>query len=218
MGRISWTYNLISKVIGMNLGASLVFITMSSPAFASPLNQLRTCQNAVIGLVGLPLSMVEVSVTKDNDRVVYPNSVTVTIKRPSVVSTLRSNFGKCEFDTLGKLIKIDTLFYSGEAWEFQDFGNFPNLGRFVVIRASTLTVKDGNRRYYILLLSNDGGGNAASKMEIFFPVLLDDRKEWWWTDCETKKIGRLSDNGEKKVLLSSQTGLETKISEFICSS
>lgn len=206
---------LFHRVLGLNLGVGLLCSIISAPALADSSTQLHTCHNAVAALVGLPKSMMDVSVLKDNEQVVYPNSARVTVKRPSVTSTLRSILGTCEFDNLGKLVKIDTLFYSEKTPALRDFGDFSNQGHLIVLLTSTGV--NGIGKPFILSISDDSKGNSDGSIELFFPVLLGSQKEWWWADCETKKVGRLTDKGEKATISISSKLLEEQINEYICS-
>ncbi|MEG4807047.1 hypothetical protein QUA82_04365 [Microcoleus sp. F8-D3] len=218
INRMSWLYKLFCKAIGVGFIMEIVLIMIPTLTSASTADQLDTCKNAVVGIVGIPSSIVKVSVRVSNDHIVYPNIVDAVVTKPfdlprNDVTILTSNVGSCEFNSSGKLVKIDTFFYSGQSpREFKDFGEFPDLGRYIVIIAYLGERKVGLSYMLYYLETRPDGENS----DIFFPVLLNDKKEWWWTDCRTKKIGRLNSDGIKEISLTSQNVLSTAVSNFVC--
>lgn len=214
--RVPRSGELLCKVIVVGFIVGIVPATKPASISASTPDQLRTCKNAIIGLVGMPSSMVRVSVRVDNDQVTYPNIVDAVVTQPSNlprenVAITASNFGSCEFNTSGELVKIDTLFYSGTSpREFKDFGEFPGLGHYIVISKYSGLGERKVGSYYLLYYSDGRNSN------LFFPMLINGEKKWWWTDCQAKKIGRLNSDGIKETLPTSHQALSTAVIKFVC--
>jgi hypothetical protein len=201
--------------------------TISTPTSAQTQEQLNTCKDVVTELAGVPSSIMKVSNGKTNgDGARVDIRVTKPWKLPDTggTATATDRIGNCDFDSLGKLIKIDTFVYSAQSpRHFQDFGNIPNLGRFIVIirfpkQPELMTVgRVGNNyvnsktRLYYSTIGQDFDGKTS-----VFSVLLNGKKQRWWIDCNTDFIGKLNADGMKELPQRVPSTFANAMNKLVC--
>jgi hypothetical protein len=169
-----------------------------------------------VGLGSLPSSIVKVSAFDTNSG---STSVNIRVTKPWNFpggGTATGSMGYCDFDSFGKLVKIDTLAYSAQSpSDFQDFGEIPSVGRFIVILREARYITGGNAaksptKIYHSTIGKDSEGETS-----VFPVLVNDKQLWWWADCNERYIGQLSTD-RMRVLPLARNSSTLAINKLVC--
>jgi hypothetical protein len=206
---IAWFNTFSARAISIGLVVTCVIaatMLTSTPA-QMPEQARRICRNAIVGLAGTPASMLEVSSRPGFDKIVVDIRVNKSLDLGDGAFA-DGHIGTCSFNRSGELINIDTFVYSAQSpSHFKDFGDVPNIGRFIVILRSRRAGKgevleEGRLRpvtppgediafpYSTNLYYNTVGRDFKDETAIF-PVLIHDRQEHWWANCLSKYMGKL---------------------------
>lgn len=196
------------------LAASSLWI--SAPASAQTKARYNTCKATVVGLAGVPASIVRGRVRRRIDSV---SRIDIYVTKPWNLpggGTATDNIGYCDFDSNGLIVKIDTLAYSAQSpSDFQDFGEIPDVGRFIVIVREAKFITGGRldkspTKIYYSTVGQDSNGETS-----VFPVLVNDKQQRWWADCKDKYIGQLDANGMRAIPLAPNT-FTASVTKLVC--
>ncbi len=232
---IAWFNTFSARAISIGLVVTCVIaatMLTSTPA-QMPEQARRICRNAIVGLAGTPASMLEVSSRPGFDKIVVDIRVNKSLDLGDG-AFVDSHIGTCSFNRSGELINIDTFVYSAQSpRHFKDFGDVPNIGRFIVILRSRRAgkgelLKEGRLRpvtppgediifpsrtnlYYSTV------GRDLKDETAVFPVLINDRQEHWWANCLSKHMGKLDAVRSKLMPPIAPKALVKAVVPFVCS-
>jgi hypothetical protein len=211
----------LDKFIFDRLRNTVFFVTatsvcISAPASAQTQEQLSTCKAAIVGLANVPSSIVKVSAFNTNGDAMRVN---IRVTKPWNLpggGIATDSIGYCDFDSFGKLLKIDTLAYSAQSpSDFQDFGEIPSIGRFIVILREAKFITGGRLDKSPTTIYYSTIGKDSNNETSVFPVLVNDKQQRWWADCKDQYIGKLDANGMRVIPLAPNT-LTVAVSKLVC--
>lgn len=207
----------------------VLFVTATTLCIPAPISaqtqidrRLNACKSFVVELTGIPSSTISLRRRRelaDPSRLRDTSSVGIYVTEPWKLpsgDTATDSIGYCEFDSNESIIEINTSIYSAQSpSDFQDFGEIPGIGRFIVIFRKSKFITGGRvdksptKIYYRTI------GQDSSRETSVFPVIVNNQGQTWYANCNDKYIGRLSADGMRALPLAPKTWTEAVI-KLVC--